>query len=102
MPWYDIGIRPGNVDRGEDRLVRMVQAIWESSGKPDGFALLGKHRTVDGKFTVYYLTPGCQKPINQNGGGFFTFWQVVPTVTIPSRESLQVLVGDRETLTMLD
>lgn len=102
MPWYEIGISDGDTDRSEDRLIRMTQAIWESGGKPHGFALFGKHRTKDGKFAVYYLTPECQQPINQQGGGFFTFWQVVPTAKKPARESLQVLVGDSETLTVLD
>lgn len=102
MPWYEIGISPDDNDRDEGKLIRMTQTIWEVSGKPDGFSLLDRYRTADGRFTVYYLTPGCQEPINQNGGGYFTFWQVVPTDEKPSREPLEVLVGDPETLALLD
>ena len=102
MPWYEIGIGRDEEGRDEGKLIRMTQSVWESSGKPDGFALLGSHTTADGKFTVYYLTPGCQEPINQTGGGYFTFWQVVPTDKKPSRESLEVLVGDPQALALLD
>jgi len=82
--------------------MRMSRGIWQSSGEPEGFALLGTHKTPDGKFDVYYLTPACQEPINQKGGGFFTFWQVVPTDKKPARESLEVLVGDPQALCLLD
>ncbi len=104
MPWFEIGIDHKRTDdpRNRDTLIRGTQRIWESSGKPEGFALLGTHKTPDQKFDVYYLTPACQKPINEHSGGFFTFWQVVPTDKKPARDSLEVLVGDPNALTLLD
>ena len=102
MPWYEIGASREEPGRGKDLLIRMTQTIWEASGKPDGFALLGTHTTHDGKFDVCYLTPACQDPINGNGGGYFTFWQVIPTDKKPPRESLEVLVGDPKALALLD
>lgn len=102
MPWYEIGIDPKHAPDGRHKLISGTQAIWESSGRPAGFALLGTHKTSDRTFDVYYLTPACQQPINQRSGGFFTFWQVVPTDTKPVRDSLQVLVGDQEALALLD
>lgn len=44
MPWYEIGIRSGNVDSGEERLIRMKHAIWESSGEPE--VCVPKHKTM--------------------------------------------------------
>jgi hypothetical protein len=104
MPWYEIGIdhkRP-NDGRNADNLIRGTQRIWEVSGKPEGFALLGTRRTPDGKFDVYFLTPPCQQPINEHSGGFFTFWEVVPTEEKPARDGLTVLAGDPNALALLD
>src|SRR5688500_17755037 len=98
MPWYEIGIDPKRAPDGRDTLIRMTQRIWELSGKPQGFALLGTHKTPDERFDVYYLTPACQDPINEHSGGFFTFWQVVPTNKKPARAFLGVVVGDLNAL----
>jgi hypothetical protein len=102
MPWYEIGIDPKRAPDGKDTLIRMIQRSWELSGKPQGFALLGTHKTPDERFDVYYLTPACQDPINEHSGGFFTFWQVVPTNKKPVRAFLGVLVGDLNALALLD
>jgi len=95
-------LTPKHAPDGRNTLIHATQALWESSGRPEGFALLGTHKTADGKFHIYYLKPACQQPINERSGGFFTFWQVVPTEKKPARDSLEVLVGDANALDLLD
>lgn len=102
MKWYEIGIPAQSIEAGHhSKLIEMMRRIWEKNGKPEGFALLGEHKveTPYGRFTVYYLTPSAGKYCSPQ---VLTIWQVVPTDSKPSLDSLKVLAGDKEAIHLLD